>query len=64
VALDMNEQRPDLDTLAAVIARSQIVWRQLTIIRHLPTGFEKADIAILNWISAEGRRVGHSFAKM
>ena len=61
--------RPDLETLAAVIARSQIVVAQAfarpTLVRswtrHLPAGFEAADIAILDWIAAEGRRVERSY---
>ncbi len=50
---------PDLDTLAAAIARSQIVVRQPAPgARRLPLGFEAVDVAILEWIAAEGRRVG------
>ena len=60
--MTMALDRPDLDTLAAVIAHSQIVvaalgWR-------LPAGFDEVDIAILDWIVAEGHRVGRNFAPM
>ncbi len=50
---------PDLDTLAAAIAHSQIVVRQPAPgARPLPLGFAAVDVAILEWIAAEGRRVG------
>jgi hypothetical protein len=67
------DQRPDLETLAAVIARSPIVVRQVIVRQvlvqaaahgRLPAGFEEVDIAILDWIAAEGRRVGRRFARM
>ena len=55
---------PDIETLALFIARSQIVVagrpRELVsagVRRSLPVGFDEADIAILEWIAAEGRRV-------
>jgi len=55
------EQRPDVETLAAVIARSQIVVARVVarsrMSRRLPAGFDEADVAILDWIAAEGRRV-------
>ena len=49
------EQHTDLATLSAVIARSQIVVARPPC-RRLPAGFDEVDIAILNWIAAEGRR--------
>lgn len=63
----MNE-RPvefgDLAAIAGAIARSQIIFRRIfarPILRFarrfdLPSGFEEVDIAILEWIAAEGRR--------
>jgi len=60
-------QRPDLETLIAVIARSQIVvgWALARPkSRHLPAGFEAADIAILDWIAAEGRRASRSLVRL
>lgn len=63
-----TDQRPEVEMLAAVIARSEIVvarvLAQPAARRRLPTGFEEVDIAILDWIAAEGRRVGRSFARM
>lgn len=57
-------QYPDLETLAAIIARSPIVVADRTPARRLPAGFDDIDIAILDWIAAEGRRVGRSFFRM
>lgn len=48
-------QYTDLETLTAVIARSQIVAARPPC-QRLPAGFDDVDIAILNWIAAEGRR--------
>jgi len=56
MATDMS--RPDLETLAAVIAHSQIVLRERTTPgRCLPEGFDEVDVAILDWIAKEGRCV-------
>jgi hypothetical protein len=53
----------DLAAIASAIARSQIIFRRILawpirIARRfdLPSGFEDVDIAILEWIAAEGRR--------
>lgn len=67
----------DLATLAAVIARSQIVSAPIlkpilamvllarpAASRRLPEGYDGADIAVLEWIAAEGRRTGRSFVAM
>jgi hypothetical protein len=57
----MVEQCADIETLAAVIARSPIVvkrrWARTSTLR-LPEGYEDADLAILDWIAAEGRCAG------
>lgn len=45
----------DLETLAIVIARSQIVVAERMPLRRLPAGFDAVDVAILDWIAAEGR---------
>jgi hypothetical protein len=58
------EQHTDLETLSAVIAHSQIVVADRTSRRRLPAGFDDVDIAILDWIAAEGRRAGRSFVRM
>ena len=68
VAKVTARQRPDLNTLAAVIARSPIVAARLLArlgpVRRLPAGFEDVDVAILDWIAAEGRRAGRSLVKL
>ena len=59
----MKMARPDVDTLAAVIAHSQIVVAAPRE-RRLPTGFDEADIAILDWIIAESRHLSRSYLPM
>jgi hypothetical protein len=57
--------RPALDLIIAVIACSEIIAAApsaKTI--SLPAGFDDVDAAVLNWIVAEGRRIGRSFARM
>jgi hypothetical protein len=53
-----SKVRPDLPMLSAVIAHSQIV---VTLpdatAQRLPANFDAVDIAILEWIVAEGRRL-------
>jgi hypothetical protein len=49
-------QYTDLETLAAVIARSQIIVSDRPPYRRLPSGFDDVDVDILDWIAAEGRR--------
>jgi hypothetical protein len=57
--------RPALDLIIAVIARSQIVAAAPAAqSASLPAGFDDIDAAMLNWIAAEGRRIGRSFARM
>jgi len=55
--MTMALDRPDLETLAAVIAHSQIVVAAPG--RRLPAGFDEIDIAILDWIVAETRYAGY-----
>jgi hypothetical protein len=57
-------QRPDLETLAAAIARSEIVVERAMVLRRLPVGFEAIDAFILGWIAAEARRVGRGLVRM
>ena len=57
--LEMARPRLVLDALAAVIAHSQIVVAEP--VRALPAGFDDLDVAILEWIAAEGRSAGRSF---
>jgi hypothetical protein len=64
--LTTGTDSPDVDTLAAVlalIAHSQIVVAEpkgegVAKSRSLPAGFDDIDIAILEWIAADARRLG------
>ena len=52
-----TSDRPDLETLIAVIARSPIFAAERAFAHAaLPAGFEKVDVAILRWIAADSRR--------
>jgi hypothetical protein len=64
--MKMAHDRPDLETLAAVIAHSQIVVAAPVIGRalRLPENYHDVDIAILDWIAAEGRRAGQHYLPM
>lgn len=58
-------ERPVLDLIATVIARSQIVVTQHAGRRAcLPAEYDDIDAAVLTWIAAEGRRIGRSFARI
>ena len=46
---------PMIETLAAVIAHSQVAQPHSPT---LPAGFEDLDIAVLDWMAVEGRRLG------
>lgn len=59
-----NEQYSDLETLTAVIAYSQIIVVAPSLLRPLPASFDATDVAILEWIAAEGRRAGRSLLRM
>ena len=52
----------DVETLAAVIAHSQIVVAEPA--RRFLAGFDEADLAILDWIIAESRLAGRSYLLM
>jgi hypothetical protein len=58
----MKMARPDVDTLAAVIAHSQIVVAEPA--RRCLAGFDEVDLAILDWIIAESRFAGRSYLPM
>ena len=56
---------PMIETLAAVITHSQIVIAQPhSPMPSLPRGFDDVDIAVLDWIAAEGRRLGRRLLRM
>ncbi|HML08812.1 MAG TPA: hypothetical protein VK430_11895 [Xanthobacteraceae bacterium] len=53
-----EQEYPSLQTLAAVIARSQIVVAEPAKPGPcFPAGFDDVDLAILDWIAAEARRL-------
>ena len=64
VQCPMDGENTDLETIVAVIARSLIVVAEPALRQRLPAGFDEADVAILNWIAAAGRRAGQNFARM
>lgn len=59
-----DELYPDLATLAAVIAHSQIIVATLSVRLRLPAGYDATDVAILEWIASEGRRAGRAFPRI
>jgi hypothetical protein len=60
-----DQDCPALATLVAVVAHSQIVVaKPAGLAPALPAGFDATDIAVLDWIVAEGRRLGHGLVRM
>jgi hypothetical protein len=55
-----NEIGPDLSTLTAVIAHSQIVVT-LAAAQRFPAGYDDQDVAIPQWIAAEGCHAKRSY---
>jgi hypothetical protein len=56
---------PDIATLAAMIAHSQILVREpapAVAFGDLPAGFDEVDVFILDWIAAEARRAPPAIA--
>ena len=56
MTMSPDQIRTDLATLAAVIAHSQIVVQATGAGEDLPAGYGEAEIAVLEWIAAQGRR--------
>jgi hypothetical protein len=69
--LTTGTNNPEIDTLTSVlalIAHSQIVVAEpkgedVTKFRSLPAGFDDIDVAILEWIAAEGRSLGRGLVR-
>ncbi len=59
-----ERQRPAVQRLVAVIAQSQIVVTRAAEAPLLPVGFDATDVAILDWIAAEGRRLASGLTRM
>jgi hypothetical protein len=60
----INQRSLEAATVAAVVAHSQIVVPRPECTLRLPAGFDAVEVAILDWIAAEGRRAGRSFLRM
>jgi len=58
----MDRDDLTIEALAAAIARSPIVVARPT--PSFPAGFDATDLVILEWIAAEGKRIGRSFTLM
>lgn len=58
----MDQDRVTLETLVATIAHSRIVVAGSA--ERLPDRFDDVDVAVLDWIAAEGRRIGRGFVRM
>jgi hypothetical protein len=52
---------PDLSTLTGAIAHSENVVTLAVAQRFLPEGFDDQDVAILQWIAAEGCHAKRSY---
>jgi len=60
----MPASQTTLETLVAVIARSQIIVPAPALRPRLPAGFDEIDAAILAWIAAQSRRLGRRLIAM
>ena len=60
--LSIRQDDVTFEMLVAAIAHSQIVMVRPA--KRLPDGFDDVDAAILDWIAAEGHRLGRGFARM
>jgi hypothetical protein len=61
----MERLGADIDSLLAVIACSQIVLpRRGGALPRLPAGYGAVDLAMLDWIAVEARRIRHRFTQM
>ncbi len=64
-----DAERSSVERLVALIAASPIVvtgdsTATATLQHDVPAGFDAVDIAILDWIAAEGRRAGRRLLPM
>ena len=63
--LSMDQDHFVLEAIAALIAGSPIVVAPpANLASSLPAGFDDVDVAMLEWIADEGRRIGRSFVRM
>ena len=55
--MKLGNSSPSIETLFAAIAHSQIVLAQpRRPVPRLPVGYDRGDIAVLDWIAIEGAR--------
>jgi hypothetical protein len=55
-------ERSLLAAILAMIGRSPISVAGPAV--ELPPGFTEVDVAVLDWIAAEGRRLGRSYTRL
>jgi hypothetical protein len=61
----MGHDRSLLEAIMALIGRSPIAVAKPIAnkpLADLPAGFTDVDFAVLDWIAAEGRRIGRDYA--
>jgi hypothetical protein len=58
----MDQNLLSVETIGEVIARSPIIVSAPVTL--LPPGFEEADLAVLNWLAAEGARLRRGVAQV
>jgi hypothetical protein len=51
-----------LQAILAIIGRSPIAVARPAV--ELPDGFTEVDVAVLDWIAAEGRRIGRGYTRL
>jgi len=58
--IPVGRNRSLLEAILALIGRSPIAVARPTA--NLPAGFTELDVFVLDWIAAEGRRIGRGHA--
>ena len=58
----VRSDRSLLQAILAMIGRSPIAVARPAV--DLPDGFTEVDVAVLEWIAAEGRRFGQGFTRL
>jgi hypothetical protein len=58
----VRRDRSLLQAILAMISRSPIAFGQP--VADLPDNFTEVDVAVLDWIAAEGRRIGRGYTRL
>jgi len=58
----VDGDRSLLELIPAMIGRSPIAVAKSTA--NLPAGFTEVDASVLDWIAAEGRRIGRGYTRL